>query len=115
MMLSPTLAANPEIVARNLELFAKMIKFETILRNIRIRIESDELSAKRMQKYIEMRENEEDAETHSCLSEAEPHSVNEEVKSSDGASRSGAAQFETRDLRHYSSTYQEREHQKKEV
>lgn len=41
MMSTQSLTDNPLIMDRNLELFAKMIKFETIIRNIYVRIETD--------------------------------------------------------------------------
>ena len=48
MMTYDKLRTNPDIVERNLVLFAKFIMFETIIRNSNVRIESQRICAKRM-------------------------------------------------------------------
>ena len=47
MMTFDKLKTNPDIVERNLVLFAKFIKYETIIRNTYVRIESQRIDATR--------------------------------------------------------------------
>ena len=47
MMSSQKLLDFPEILNKNIELFAKMIKYESIIKNITISIETEKYDAKR--------------------------------------------------------------------
>ena len=63
MMTFDKLKANPEIVERNLVLFARFIKFETIIRNIYVRIESDRIDATRRLHELELEEKKQQEST----------------------------------------------------
>ena len=77
MMTFDKLRANPDIVERNLVLFAKFIMFETIIRNSHVRIESQRICAKRMLQQHMSEEIRRSMGTHDSVSDSSLSSKHE--------------------------------------